>query len=195
MNVFVLLLLLARHGDLLPEGARAPAIEARGADGRPWGQDFEGRITLVDFFATWCPHCRRSLADYDRLMAAFGDRVRLVIIDVDEEPAIVRTFFARRGTPPGAEVLLDRSKVTSRAWRVTGFPTTYVIDRSGVVRSAWSGWGDDGFQYLSQLITYLETERPGARSRKRVRGGPRNVAASTAADDARARAMGVEVLR
>jgi thiol-disulfide isomerase/thioredoxin len=195
VNVVLLLMLFARHGALLPEGTRAPAIEARGADGRPWGQDFQGRITLVDFFATWCPHCRRSLADHDRLMAVFGDRVRLVIIDVDEEPAVVRAFFTLRRPPAGAEILLDRSKATSRAWRVTGFPTMYVVDRNGLVRSAWSGWGDDGFDYLSKLITYLENERPGGRAGKRPRGAPRDLATSSvAAEDARARAMGVEIL-
>jgi thiol-disulfide isomerase/thioredoxin len=200
MNVVLLLLLLARSGELLPEGARAPAIDARGADGRAWGQDFEGRITLVDFFATWCPHCRRSLADHDRLMELFGDRVRLVIIDVDEEPALVRAFFARHKPPPGAEIVLDRSKATSRAWRVTGFPTMYVVDRSGVVRSGWSGWGEDSLAYLSELIPSLENERPGpsdrtgGRARKRLRGAPRNAAVSSISDDARARAMGVEVL-
>jgi thiol-disulfide isomerase/thioredoxin len=192
-------MLFARQGELLPEGSRAPAIEARGADGHPWGQDFDGRITLVDFFATWCPQCRRSLADHDRLMAAFGDRVRLVIVDVDEEPAVVRAFFSRRRPPPGAEILLDRSSSTSRAWRVTGFPTMYVIDRAGFIRSAWAGWGDDGFEELSQLITSLENarpaaERPAGRSRKRARGAPRDLATSSMSEDARARAMGVEIL-
>jgi thiol-disulfide isomerase/thioredoxin len=193
VHFLLLALLFARHGDLLPEGTPAPPIEARAQDGRPWGQDFEGRITLVDFFATWCPHCRRSLADHDRVMETFGDRVRLVIVDVDEEPDVVRGFFARRKPPAGAEIVLDRSKATSRAWRVTGFPTLYVLDRSGVVRSAWSGWGDDGFRYLSKLITSLENERPGrSRSRSRLRA-PQNASLSSA-DDAHARALGVEVL-
>ena len=96
-----------------------------------------------------------------------------------------------RRTVPGD--LLDRSQVTSRAWRVTGFPTLYVLDRNGVVRSASAGYDDSDVGRLSKLITRLENERPGGRPRKRTRGAPANVAASSAAD-ARARAMGVEVL-
>jgi thiol-disulfide isomerase/thioredoxin len=193
LKVILLAMLFARHGALLPEGTPAPRIEALGHDGRAFGGDFEGRITLVDFFATWCPHCRDSLAGHDRLMAAFGDRVRLLIIDVDEEPALVRAFFARRRLPAGAELFFDRSSVTSRAWRVTGFPTLYVLDRSGVVRSASAGYDTSDVGYLSRLITRLENERPGGRATGRGRGAPRNVAASSA-EDARARAMGVEVL-
>jgi thiol-disulfide isomerase/thioredoxin len=193
VHVFLLLMLFARHGELLAEGVPAPRIEARGRDGRAFGGDFEGRITLVDFFATWCPHCRDSLAGHDRIMAAFGDRVRLLIIDVDEEPALVHAFFARRRLPPGAELLFDRSKLTSRAWKVTGFPTLYVLDRAGVVRFATSGYDDDDVRRLAKLIPSLENEASGGRSRKRARGAA--VPASASADDARARAMGVEVLR
>jgi thiol-disulfide isomerase/thioredoxin len=193
VNVLLLLALFARHGDLLAEGTLAPRIEARGHDGRAFGGDFEGRITIVDFFATWCPHCRESLGGHDRLMKAFGNRVRLLIIDVDEDPAFVRAFFARRQLPPGAELLFDPASFTSRAWRVTGFPTLYVVDRTGVVRWATSGYDDSDITHLSKLIPRLENERPGARTaRKRGRGG---ATAETAADDARARAMGVEVLR
>src|SRR5882672_3220490 len=116
MRVFLLMLLLgARGGALLPKGTPAPPIDARGADGRPVGQDFEGTITIVDFFATWCPDCRHALPDYDRLKADFGDRVRLVIVDVDEDPATVRAFFARGRLPAGAELALDRSGATARA--------------------------------------------------------------------------------
>jgi thiol-disulfide isomerase/thioredoxin len=194
VNVLLLLALLARHGDLLAEGTPAPRIEARGHDGRAFGDDFGGRITIVDFFATWCPHCRESLAGHERLMKAFGDRVRLLIIDVDEEPAFVRAFFARRQLPAGAELLFDRASFTSRAWKVTGFPTLYVVDRGGVVRWATSGYDDSDITHLSKLIPRLESERSGARAaKKRGRGGA--ASAETAADDARARAMGVQVLR
>jgi len=144
VTVLLLCLLFARHGDLLSKGTPAPAIDAREQDGRAFGGELDGRITVVDFFATWCPHCRESLAGHDRLMATFGDRVRLLIIDVDEEPALVRAFFARRRLPAGAELVFDRAMLTSRAWKVTGFPTLYVLDRGGFVRYATSGYAGGG---------------------------------------------------
>lgn len=193
------LLALLLAGELLPVGTPAPAIEARGADGHAWGQDFEGRITIVDFFATWCPHCRRSIADYERLVAKLndkaGDRVRLVIVDVEEEPALVRAFFARRKLP-GAEIVIDRSGATRRAWRVTGFPSMYVVDRKGVIRDAESGWGDDTYRFLSEMIPFLENED--APREKGSRRRPRSERSKTRAlspDDERARQLGVEVLR
>jgi thiol-disulfide isomerase/thioredoxin len=205
VTALVLAALLARAPELLPVGSPAPFIEARAADGQVWGQDFAGRITVVDFFATWCPHCRRSLADYDRLLEELGDRVRLVIVDSEEDPAVVRAFFARRRLGPGAEITIDRSGATSRAWRVHGFPTMYVVDRHGVIREAWSGWDEESYRHLSELILSLENEgtraeprgRRGARRRARAARPPvREVVAPRApTDDERARRLGVEVLR
>lgn len=193
MAALLLCLLFARHGDLLAEGTPAPAIDARGQDGRAFGGELDGRVTVVDFFATWCPHCRDSLAGHDRLMEAFGDRVRLLIIDVDEEPSLVRAFFARRRLPTGAELVFDRASLTSRAWKVTGFPTMYLLDRGGVVRYATSGYAYSQIVTLSKLIPSLEHERPGGRAGKRARGASANTTTSST-EDAHARALGVEVL-
>src|SRR5262245_4579429 len=103
MPLLVLMVLLAGGGALLPEGTAAPSIEALGTDGHPVGQDFAGSITIVHFLATRCPSCREALADCGRLKADFGDRVRLIVVDVGEDPAVVRAFFARGRLPPGAE--------------------------------------------------------------------------------------------
>lgn len=205
MHTLLLMLLLGARGALLPAGTPAPSIDARGSDGRSVGQDFEGTITIVDFFATWCPHCREALPDYDCLKAAFGDRVRLVIVDVEEDPGTVRAFFSRRGLPAGAELAFDRLGATARAWRVSGFPTVYLLDRRGVVRDSWSGWGNDSLRYLSEMIPYLENEE----TRRQASGGPRGKRGQRGArgrpeadrskrvlsdEDERARALGVEVL-
>ncbi len=197
MRALLLMLLLAARGALLPAGTPAPSIDARGVDGRPWGQDFDGTITIVDFFATWCPHCREALPDYQRLKAAFGDRFRLVIVDVEEDPATVRAFFARRRLPEGAELVLDRTGATAHAWRVTGYPTVYLLDKHGVIRESWSGWGDDSYRYLSEMIPFLENED--ARKQRGARAGKRGRVAAdrgkrAASEDERARAMGVEIL-
>src|SRR3954453_22140723 len=65
-----------------------------------------GQVTVIDFFATWCPHCRESSAAYDQVIAGLGDRVRILVVDVEEQPATVRRFFAARRPPDGVTVVL-----------------------------------------------------------------------------------------
>ena len=176
----------------------AGAAHRRARRGRPpRGQDFEGTITDRRLLRDVVPHCRQALPDYDRLKADFGDRVRLVIVDVDEDPATVRAFFARGRLPAGAELALDRSGATARAWGVTGYPTVYLLDRRGIVRDSWSGWGEDSRRYLSEMIPFLENEETRQRS---ARGGKRGRPVADRSkralspEDERARALGVEVL-
>jgi thiol-disulfide isomerase/thioredoxin len=186
----VLTVLFARKGEvLLKDGTPAPPIQA-------WPGRFDGHITIVDFSATWCPHCRDALADEQRLMAAFGDRVQLVIVDVGEDPQIVRAFFSQVRVPAGAALLVDPASETAKAWRVSAYPTMYLVDRAGLIRDEWSGWGHAMGKYLADMVVYLE----GKSGRDAKLPGKRRVTADRArsaarrAEDARARSMGVEIL-
>src|SRR5687768_7056860 len=93
----LVLALVLSSGGLAP-GDRAPArLEVHALDGAPLSVELAapGRVTIVDFFATWCPRCRESLPAYGKLLRAHGDRLRIIVVDVAEHPATVRRFFQR----------------------------------------------------------------------------------------------------
>jgi thiol-disulfide isomerase/thioredoxin len=179
-----------RRDDLLLSGGTlAPPIKA-------WNGTFEGHITIVDFSATWCPHCRDALADEERLMAAFGDRAQLVIVDVDEPADVVRAFFSRRRVPAGAALLVDSAGQTAKLWRATAYPTMYIVDRAGVIRDQWSGWGRKTAKYLSDEIAYIDGQRGrGAKAARKQPTAATRARVDQAGEDAQARSLGVEVLR
>src|SRR5262252_8598539 len=77
-------------GDRAPEGFEIDSL----AHGRV-RVELTGQLTVVDFFATWCPHCRESIDGYGKVLAERGDRLRVILVDVDEPPAVVQSFFAR----------------------------------------------------------------------------------------------------
>jgi len=194
--MFVLLsFLLAGINLLIPAGRPTPPLEAQTLDGAPWSAQLSGQVTIVEFFATWCPHCRRSLAGYHALLA---DRpVRLIIVDVEEEPEVVADFFARHPPPRGAAVVIDPEGRARRMWGVTGFPAAYLIDKAGVVRDSFSGWGDDSARDLAKQIDALnrgpiEPKPPAPRRRGTKKAPP---AARPPSHDERARQLGVEVVR
>jgi thiol-disulfide isomerase/thioredoxin len=90
----------------------------------------EGRVVLVNFWATWCPPCRREMPALQRLSERLGtEAFRVLGVNVREGPERIANFLQSLPVPPGFPILLDRSGETSRAWGVRVVPTTWVIDR------------------------------------------------------------------
>jgi len=122
-------------GDAAPElglvtldGARVSTAELR------------GRVVAVDFFATWCEPCHDAMAALDALARA-EPRLKLVIVDVNEDPATVRAFFAAHPAPARAQVLVDQHGAVARSWGMRKLPTTFFLDAGAVIRHINRGYG------------------------------------------------------
>lgn len=139
-----------RHPAIGRGVGRVPLVSLRDPQ-RP-APTFIDRVTLLNFWGTWCPPCRRELPGLARLATSLADddRFQLVAIscgsggpdDLDEIGADTRRF-------------LDREKLSIDAWAdprglvrmafaegygFTAFPTTYLIGPDGRVRRVWSGY-------------------------------------------------------
>jgi len=197
------LVLVGGSALLIPAGRPAPPLEGQTLDGRPWAETLTGQVTIVEFFATWCPHCRRSLSD-QRVLAEARD-VRMIIVDVDEDPELVRVFFDEHPPPRNAGVLVDRSGQARRQWGVTGFPATYLIDAAGVIRLRSSGWGEESASRLVKQIDWIqggEQRAAEAKAAAKAAAGRRGSAKKAppprergVSPDEHARQLGVEVIR
>jgi len=110
-------------------------------------REYFGRPLLINFWATWCPPCRKEMADLDALNASLGQNgLQLLAISVDADGNLVREYLRRERL--GLTVLIDRNQQWSMsALRVPGFPTTYLVGRDGVIRDVWVGpraWAEPG---------------------------------------------------
>ena len=170
MLALALLCCLASDALLVPAGRPAPYLEGKTLEGNSWGAELTGQVTIVEFFASWCPHCRRSLDGYRSLVAE--RRVQLIIVDVEEEPALVKEFFTRNPLPPGAGILLATEGQIKRRWGVSGLPAVFLIDQTGTVRDSFAGWGSSAARELAEQIDVLNKPRrrcPPATARKNRR--------------------------
>ena len=104
--------------------------------------DLKGRVTIVDFWATWCEPCRRSMPHVQKLSAdpqlsARGLRVLAVNATNQDDRADVEAYIKEAGfTFP---VALDENGTMVQAFQVQGFPTTLIVGRDGKVRNAFLG--------------------------------------------------------
>jgi peroxiredoxin len=98
--------------------------------GKAWHlQDLRGRVVLVNFWATWCPPCRKEMPDLDALYNKFKDHGFVVLAISDEAAAKVSPFIAERKI--SYPVLLDPGRKVNDAFIVEGIPKSFVYDRNG----------------------------------------------------------------
>ena len=97
--------------------------------------DFRGKVVMLNFWATWCPPCRREMPSMQRLYEKYSER-GLVVVAVNqfEDPDLVFEFTGRLSLEPTFPILFDRESRVSEQYKVKGLPTTYLLDKQGGIR-------------------------------------------------------------
>jgi thiol-disulfide isomerase/thioredoxin len=92
-----------------------------------------GRVTLVNFWATWCPPCVHEIPSMNRLAAAYDEReFAIVSINFREDPEHILAFMGE--VDVDFPVLMDEDGAVSRDWGVFAFPSSFLLDRQGQIR-------------------------------------------------------------
>ena len=120
----------------------APALKLKGLDGAIHDlAQLKGHVVLINFWATWCPPCRREMPSMERLSQAFkGEAFSVLAVDVGENPDVIESFTSQLDTTLAFPILLDQNSQAMQAWKVAGLPTTYLVDTKGrIVVSAIGG--------------------------------------------------------
>ncbi len=118
-------------------GEPVPVVHQPAIDGGSLDVPVRGaKVTIVDFFASWCEPCARSLPAIDAFATEHeADGVRLVLVSLDEDPNVAGAFLDRLGVKRPAAV--DPQLAIAKRFKVEKLPMTFVVSGAGTI--VWSG--------------------------------------------------------
>ncbi|QOV91870.1 TlpA family protein disulfide reductase [Humisphaera borealis] len=127
-------------------GKAAPDFDLKTVDGKSAKlSDQKGKVVLIDFWATWCPPCVKSLPHVNELAGkkALTEKGLVVYaVNAREKAPTVEKFIDSKGLK-NLTIPMDAQGATMGAYLVQGIPTTVVVGRDGKVSNVFVGSGND----------------------------------------------------
>jgi len=105
--------------------------------------DFKGKVVILDFWATWCPPCRKEIPGLVTLQRKYQDKGLVIIgVSLDQQgPSVVKPFMRELGM--NYRVAMGDEKIVSDYGGIEAIPTTFIIDRQGKVVTVHQGFTDN----------------------------------------------------
>lgn len=127
------------HTAGLDASKAAPAFDLAGQNGQVSLRQFQGKLVYLDFWASWCGPCRQSFPWMNEMQAKYGDKgLRIVGVNVDARSDDARSFL--QANPARFTVAFDPLGATPRSYGIKGMPSSVLIDASGKVVFAHTGF-------------------------------------------------------
>lgn len=120
---------LAKQAETDAKRAKAD-FTLKDIQGKTWTlSQLKGKVVLVNFWATWCPPCRKEMPDLDALYKQFKPKGFVILAISNEKPELVSKFIHEKGyTYP---MLIDPTLEATKKFEVGGIPKSFLYDRSG----------------------------------------------------------------
>lgn len=121
-------------------GGAAPDFRLDNLEGASVGlEDLRGKVVILDFWATWCSPCRKTMPILHAVAGAFNDsQVVLHSINEGEDADLIEPYLENLEFKPS--VLLDSDMEVADRYRLEGLPYTVILDSSGAVQAIYTGY-------------------------------------------------------
>lgn len=148
------------HAGEIAPGQTSPNCKLSALDGgiAKEIQQYKGKVVYVDFWASWCGPCAQSFPFMNQLHSELQSKgLEVVGVNLDEEPAEAKAFLAK--TPAKFTILADASGQCPQDFGVKAMPSSYLIDRQGVVRHVHLGFKpSEASQLREQVVDLLKAK-------------------------------------
>ena len=142
----LLLMFFAPAALAVEVGQRAPKFSLASVDGKGKVDlsAYRGKVVYLDFWASWCPPCRKAMPAIEKLRKSYSpDEFAVVAVNVDSSLKKAQKVLAK--TPVGYASGSDPKGLLPKRYEVKTMPTSYLLDGNGVVRYVHEGFrrGDE----------------------------------------------------
>ena len=136
------------------EGKPAPGFSLETLDGKPIKlSDLKKNVVVLDFWATWCPPCRKSLPhleEFSKKKDLADKGLKVLAVNAHEDKEKVEKFM--KDNNYSFSVPMDKDGSVMKDYGITGIPTTVIVSRGGKVHKTFVGFGDDSAKELDKAI-------------------------------------------
>ncbi|MBP2242291.1 peroxiredoxin [Cytobacillus eiseniae] len=116
----------------LEVGLKAPDFELMNLAGEKVKlSDYSGQKVMLNFWATWCPPCKKEMPDMQKFHEKLGDKVVILAVNIDPKNDVAG-FAKDMGV--NFPILIDEQDKVSSIYKILTIPTTYFIDEEGIIR-------------------------------------------------------------
>ena len=116
------------------ENLKVPDFKLKDLNGKQISlSDYKGKIVILNFWAVWCKYCKQEMPDLNELNKSLVKENDVVILAVDSEESINTVKGYLNSNNISMNVLMDSDGAVTKAYGITGFPTTFVINRDGTL--------------------------------------------------------------
>jgi thiol-disulfide isomerase/thioredoxin len=141
-------------GGAMPTCKLSPIGESQSSD----LSQYKGQVLYVDFWASWCGPCAKSFPFLNEMYEQLkGQGLQIVGVNLDENPDEAKAFLAKY--PASFTVVADVSKQCAKDFGVKAMPSSYIIDRKGVVHHVHLGFRPGEAKELRVMVEKLLSEK------------------------------------
>lgn len=116
--------------------------------------DYKGKVVYLDFWASWCGPCRKAFPFMDELQKEY-EKEGLVVLAVnqDTKPSLAINFLKKNKS--NLTSLFDKNGQVSSAYELRGMPSSFLIDKKGVIHSSHVGFNDSKIKKIREEVKRL----------------------------------------
>ena len=152
-HILIALLLLTGSAAMAEQSSTAPLTASQQQLSKLLSQ-YKGKVVLLDFWASWCSPCRRSFPWFIAMQNKYQQQgLEVIAVNIDVERSDADAFLAEFAV--NFTIIYDSDAVIGRQYQLKGMPSSFLIDKEGLVRFQHTGFVADKLDLYESHIKEL----------------------------------------